>query len=542
MAFWNERYFFRKIEQRTGKELISMYPPESPIEIYDRDYWWSDAWDPMSFGKDVDWSRPFLAQLRELQLQVPMPTRAIVRAVNSDYCNNAADLKDCYLTFNADQSEECMYCVGINTLKNSLETHRAFNSDFLYECVAMAASYQCRYSHFLTNCRNVQLSFNCQECSDCVGCVNLRHKKYHIFNVPYSKEEYEQKVQEMRLDTLSGLKKAQAEFEHMLLRYPRKYMSGIATSNYLVSGDFIAYSKNVQLSHGCLHSENLKYCQLLLLGAKDSYDFTCWGNKAELVYESACCGEEIANAKFSYECSGGITNVEYSMACVGGGNLFGCVGLRNKQYCILNRQYSKEEYEAIVPKLREHMRTLPYVDARGLTYAYGEFFPMEFSVFAANETVLTDYAAIDEAKARAYGLPWRQPNQKEFAVTKKASELPDAIGDAADGIVNEIIACEQCSKAYRIVPKELQFLRRFGIPLPRQCFNCRQVRRVNLRTKPFFRNAHCQCTGTASANGVYANIAHHAHSGQCPEEFIVAHPTDTPCILYCEACYNAEVV
>ena len=518
-----------------------MYPPESPIEIYEREYWWSDAWDPMSFGKDVDWRRPFLAQLRELQLQVPMPTRAIVRAVNSDYCNNAADLKDCYLTFNADQSEECMYCVGVDHLKGSLDSHRALNSDFLYECVAIGGSYQCRHSNFLNNCRNMQLSFNCHDCSDCVGCVNLRHKKYHIFNEPYSKEEYEQKVEAMRLDTFSGLQKAHKEFEQMMIRYPRKYMSGIASSNQSVSGDFIAYSKNVQLSHGCLHSENLKHCQLLLLGAKDSHDFTSWGNKAELVYETACSGEEIANIKFSYECSGGITNAEYSMACIGGSNVFGCVGLRNKQYCILNRQYSKEEYEALLPKLREHMRTMPYVDARGRVHAYGEFFPMEFSPFAANETVLSDYANVDEKKAHELGLPWRQPNQKEFVVTKKASELPDAIGDVTDAVLNDIIACEQCSKAYRIVPKELQFLRRFSIPVPRRCFNCRQIRRVNLRTKPFFRKAQCQCSGESSDNGLYTNIAKHMHSGQCPEEFIVAHPADAPYILYCESCYNVEV-
>lgn len=37
-------------------------------------------------------------------------------------------------------------------------------------------------------------SENCHGCRDCFGCVGLRNKKNHIFNKPYSKEEYEKMV------------------------------------------------------------------------------------------------------------------------------------------------------------------------------------------------------------------------------------------------------------------------------------------------------------------------------------------------------------
>ena len=39
--------------------------------------------------------------------------------------------------------------------------------------------------------------YDCRNCSDCFGCVNLRGQKYSIFNVPYSREEYKQKIQEL---------------------------------------------------------------------------------------------------------------------------------------------------------------------------------------------------------------------------------------------------------------------------------------------------------------------------------------------------------
>ena len=44
-----------------------------------------------------------------------------------------------------------------------------------------------------------------------------------------------------------------------------------------------------------------------------------------------------------------IANVAYSQFCYNSKDLFGCVGFVT-QYCILNKQYSKEEYEALVPR------------------------------------------------------------------------------------------------------------------------------------------------------------------------------------------------
>lgn len=47
--------------------------------------------------------------------------------------------------------------------------------------------------------------------------------------------------------------------------------------------------------------------------------------------------------------------VYYSTFCYHSSYLFLCSGLRNASYCILNRQYTKEEYELLVPKIIEKM-------------------------------------------------------------------------------------------------------------------------------------------------------------------------------------------
>jgi hypothetical protein len=44
-----------------------------------------------------------------------------------------------------------------------------------------------------------------------------------------------------------------------------------------------------------------------------------------------------------------------------------------KEYCILNKQYTKEEYEILVPKIIEHMKTFPSPHGRGARGEGGEW-------------------------------------------------------------------------------------------------------------------------------------------------------------------------
>src|SRR3989344_3075374 len=100
-------------------------------------------------------------------------------------------------------------------------------------------------------------------------------------------------------------------------------------------------------------------------------------------------------------------------------NLFGCVGLRNKKYCILNKQYTKEEYEELAPRIIAHMRN---------TEEWGRFFPMEQSSFAYNETEAQDYFPLKKEEAAQRNIAWRE--EKEMPQADKvlpASQLPDSL-------------------------------------------------------------------------------------------------------------------
>src|SRR3989338_1841799 len=101
----------------------------------------------------------------------------------------------------------------------------------------------------------------------------------------------------------------------------------------------------------------------------------------------------------------------------------------------------------------------------------------------------------------------------------KTGQIPDAIKDASDSILKEIIECMDCKQAYRVIPMELAFLRQEKLPIPRQCPDCRHNERIDQRASAFIEPRKCDCHGVTSSNGVYQNFATHFHgSDPCPIE------------------------
>ena len=90
---------FRKgVSTLSGENLITVFPNNARFPIYKTHEWWSDAWDPMSFGQDYDSQRSFFEQLKELQEKVPHPHYNGENNTNCDWCDDVWECKNCYLT------------------------------------------------------------------------------------------------------------------------------------------------------------------------------------------------------------------------------------------------------------------------------------------------------------------------------------------------------------------------------------------------------------------------------------------------------------
>jgi len=541
LVFRNERNLYRVKDAASGQEIFSGIPPDSGLKVYEHDYWWSDKWDPMPYGRDYDFSRPFFEQFLELMYSVPWPARNVLNLVNSDYAEHVGNLRNCYLCFNLGDSEDSAYLIDTYWTKNSFDITTAEHSELCYDSIEIDKSYKTFFSLYCDETRDVWFSRDLTGCSDCFGCVNLRNKQYHIFNRPYSKEAYFEELQKMNLNSYSGLDIARRRAYEFWRAYPRKFYHGVQNVN--VSGDCLHNCKNVLSSYNVEDGENLKFCMEASLGVKDSYDYTNWGDNVELMYETFGCGLGCKNVKFSLDCWSAVSDIEYSVRSASSSNLFGCVGLKKKSYCIFNKQYTPEEYAVLREKIIRHMAEMPYADAEGRTYRYGEFFPPGFSPFSYQETVANDFFPLSKEEAAAKGYTWRDSEIKEFQMTMKASAIPDAIGDTPDSIIQEIIECSSCGRAYRIIASELQFLRAQGISVPRECVSCRHKARFSMRNLPRYYSRKCMCAGESSENAVYRNQVSHSHGiDHCENEFITSFAPENPSIVYCESCYNSEVV
>ena len=503
----------------TGDTVISVHPESAPLKVYRQDIWWSDKWDPKSYGKRYDFSRSFFEQYAELLRTVPLPSlyTEYSTMVQSEYCNAAATLKSCYLCFNFDQSEDCAYCDTGNSQKTCLDLSFSHGAELCYDSVGVNKCYQTFFSQNCEECQDIWFSQDLIGCSNCVGCINLRNKQYCILNEQYTKEEYEKKLKEFGFSSLRSLKEFRVRAEAFAATQPHKAFHG--RNNQDASGDYLYNCKNVKDSYVVQNSEDIRYGQLLKSGpAYHCMDYTAFALQAEWVYDSCWVGINVNNVKFGmwdYTAH----DLEYCYGCHGSGNLFGCVGIRQGEYCILNRQYTKEEYTDLVEKIKKQMMDMPYVDRLGREYRYGEYMPPEHSPWGYNDTNADTWVQITKEEAVARGFNWHDPDPKEYQ--DATMQVPDRIEDTTDEILSAVLKCVQCTKNYRLISAELQFYRRFGLPVPERCSFCRDRDRVKLLNPIAVFDRAC---------------------AKCNTAIKTSYAPDRPEIVYCESCYNAEVV
>ena len=509
MGWHGERILYKRNCDFTKDSIITFYHPDSPHKIYKQEIWWSDKWDPKSYGQDYDFSHPFFDQWEKLFAKVPLPALHAEHTtlVNSDYCNAASNLKNCYLIFGAEGCENCGYGFAVNDTKDSYDLMNVHFLELCHDVLMVDKSYKVFSSQYCEECQNVWFSRDLVGCMNCIGCINLKNKQYHIFNKPVSKEEFGAFLDEAGFDSLKkriGFKKQAEEF---FLTQPRRAFHG--RKNINSSGDYLYNCKNVKDSYLVYGGENMRYCQLMeVASAANAYDYTHFGLKAEWVYESVWSGISVNNIKFSFW-NYNSHDLEYCYGCHGSRNLFGCVGIRDGEYCIFNKQYTKEEYKNIVSKIIEHMKS---------TGEYGEFFPAKLSPWAYNESFGDDYAPLTKKQAVVHGFEWREDDSKNYV--KATMEIPDSIKDITDDILKAILKCDSCGKNYKITSAELDFYRRMNIPVPKQCPLCRDRSRIqSLNPIAIYKRSCAKCT----------------------KEMETSYASDRPEIVYCEQCYNDEV-
>ena len=403
--FRNERHLHSGKCGLCGKNVISCYKPAGigaagrggskaggeglsksearGFPFYCNDCWWGDKWDPLKYGREIDWERPFFEQWDELERTVPHPCVNSHFTENSEFNHCVSFLKNCYLLSGANYDEDCYYGTFVNNCTDCCDNFMLSKCELCYECLECENCYNLNFSKNCKSCSDSAFMYNCVNCQNCFGCVNLHNKKYCLFNKEFSAEEYGKAVREYEVKSYGQIDEFREKFTKHLLKFPQKYMIGEHNEN--ATGDGIYHCKNAFYCFDVTELEDCSYC-VWLHNARDCYDIYAWGMTSEMCYECMETGEKSYGNCFCISCYGS-HDVFYTALGKYSKDLFGCVGVLNGRYCILNKQYSREEYFALRERLVAHMKK---------TGEWGEFFPVSFSPYGHEESMGGDYFMVQE--------------------------------------------------------------------------------------------------------------------------------------------------
>ncbi len=460
----NEQHLYRVKSAKTQAPLISIYPPETKSPILSRDDWFADDWDAIDFGSSFDFSRGFFEQFAELQARIPRAATVTLNNENCDFTTGTAFSKDCYLINSSEHCRDCYYSKLLQNCTDVIDSAYCYDSELLYECFNVRNCYDCRWLYNSQQCQNCWFSDDLRNCSNCLLCTNLVGQKYCILNQKVSREEYEEQIQ-LILSDRKELERTLEQFKKIRGQRYYRYAEIVNCENS--SGDFLRNSKNCHNCYDVVDCQDCLHVQVAIQG-NDLVD----------------CSNMYLKPSQSYQVLGtiGTSNVHFSLyafhssdllyceQCFSCQSCFACVGLRNKKYCVFNHQLDRQTYESTVQQIIHKMRE---------TGEWGSFFPARLSPFAYNTSVAQEYSPVERSEALAKNWRWEEPTPKDYKPA--TAKPPQHISETTDAVREELFACAESGKNYRIQAGELALYRKMQLPIPQFCPDVRYNRRLEAR-------------------------------------------------------------
>ena len=445
---------YRSTSNLSGRPQLSRYNPVSGHKICTTDEFFSDEVDNAEFGRSYDFTRPFFEQWNELMRDCYLQPLTILQSENSDFVNGGHYVKNCYLMFASTHDQDCMYGLSNYHCSDTVDCLFVTRCQFCYACNDSDGCYECRFCSDCSNCSSCFGCLDCRACNDCFGCIGLVAARYVWLNEQKTPVEYARLLAEARLETYSGLCAARAAIDELRTRSNHTVNRIINSED--CSGSYIVRSRSLEY---CFHASNSEDCGYLM-AVVDSKN--CWHGyavKSELCYK--LIGVSSQNCHYTY----GPLNCEgcwYSFLLFNrSSECFGCVGLKGKSYCILNKQYSKTEYYELLPRIVAHMQS---------TGEWGQWFPAKFSPHTYDECWSDDYIEeIPASEVARRGLPVRTALLAELPRNSvAAADLPDSADDpAVDGLISRSIICPETGSAFNLQKREIEYCRRMRVPIAR---------------------------------------------------------------------------
>jgi hypothetical protein len=514
----NISYFEQQIQERVkntsfrdflknvaGWYPVNFYKRDSCISVYPETTRSPKIITPERFSEQVDTlveyglayddSLSFFENYRRLFHVVPFSSlRQFPVVNNSDYTDSSGWwANNCYLDIGLYDVESVFYSFEVKeNCKNVFGSVMVWNNcENVYQSNYVVRSSLVFYSRYILESHNIWFSTNLVGCHDCIYCDTLTNASYCIKNQQYTKEQYETIKEKMLQD--------QKWFERYYKWLPKNGKNLVSQNT---TGIYITHSRDVENWYCSYNITNGK--NTLLVGSVE-------GNNHMYNVISAGSpffdhGYNVINAWWG--------NHMYCSDFVVGSNLYycyfvdncnyclGCIWLKNQSYCILNKQYTKEEWEIKVCEIFSSMES---------DGALWDFFPASMNPFYFNDTAASIIdPTFSKEEVEKEGYLWRDEAIKvdipegmkvvknteldQFQWFRKVSviardeaiQVPGTLDRHAplrstrdDGTLEEeqwyidpailnIVISDEKWNYYRIMKMEYHFLMKYKLPLPTQ--------------------------------------------------------------------------
>lgn len=466
--------------------MIACYSEESGVPVYCNICWWRTSFDAYAYGRDFDFNRSFFEQFAELEKLVPHfalfqdPT-----SENCQYTNYGLANKSCYMAM-CYACENVYFSHGAIQSKDCMDTTKIQQCELCYECVDCVSCTHLLFSQNCFKCHEGAFLINCRNCTHCFASINLNQKEYVWMNEQLTKEGYERRMSSLVL-TSEKIKEFQKSLKERSAHSIHRSYFGVNNNNSV--GDYLDNCDNVYFCFDGIGLKDSAHCDFTGVNSHNLYDCTYGG------IDSAFCYQSMGFTNFNnvlFQVGGrNVYDSSYNQYCYSSHDLFGCIGVTHGEYVIFNKPYRPEEYKVLKSKIIEYMKK---------TDEWGQFFPMNTSPHAYNETLANEYYPLEKDQALKQGLRW-----KERDVQKQLYDQ------------TMVRRCGLCNRNFQIINQEEAFYKKMLLPSAECCPDCRHRRRFLLRRPRKLWERMCD---------------------RCKSPITAAFPLEAPETVYCEKCYG----
>jgi len=409
----------------------------------------------------------FFSILKTLRKNIELPQMRQWRwSENVAYADVAFNAKNAYLSsLVCFDVENIFYSFNVCWwVKNVYNWVSILNTcDNVYMSMSVSASSNIFYSKYITNCFSLYFCVNMMWCSHCIGCWGLQNKQYCISNKQYDKETRHQYAQKI----LSDKNSFEWLYENLHSYQGANRWSTNVEWTYIINSSDVRSSQYVlNVSHGrnnCMVWSQKEYT------LEYSYDNAFSGNNSSHIY--GCHGVSPGEHIYCSMNSGWVvSHIFYCRFVIDCSFCLWCIWLKNKSYCIFNKQYTKEDRYDAVDKIFIQMEK---------DWQLWEFFPWSMNPFYFNDTAayLIDPSFTKEEVTAKWYLRRDEPIKVDIPV--EATLVSTADLDQYEWFDNEwnwiinadilkVVIQDEQDNYYRIIQMEYDFLVKHGLPLPRK--------------------------------------------------------------------------